>query len=101
MLALISFQGFATHTVGASTEGAQSSQAPLAHSRPIVVARGGRLVSLQPPPGRRIALTFDDGPDPRWTLRIADELRAAGVHATFFVIGSTGLPKFVGTFCLF
>jgi cellulose synthase/poly-beta-1,6-N-acetylglucosamine synthase-like glycosyltransferase/peptidoglycan/xylan/chitin deacetylase (PgdA/CDA1 family) len=88
MLALISFQGFATHTVGASTEGAQSSQAPLADSRPILVARGGKLVSLQPAPGRRIALTFDDGPDPRWTIRIADELRAAGVRATFFVIGS-------------
>jgi cellulose synthase/poly-beta-1,6-N-acetylglucosamine synthase-like glycosyltransferase/peptidoglycan/xylan/chitin deacetylase (PgdA/CDA1 family) len=88
MLALISFQGFATHTVGASTEGTQSSQAPLAGSRPILVARGGKLMSLQPPPGRRIALTFDDGPDPRWTLRIADELRAAGVPATFFLIGS-------------
>ena len=27
------------------------------------------------PPGRRIALTFDDGPDPRWTPRIAALLR--------------------------
>jgi peptidoglycan-N-acetylglucosamine deacetylase len=32
------------------------------------------------------SLTFDDGPDPRWTPRILDELRRAGVHATFFVM---------------
>lgn len=90
VLAVLAFQGFATHTIGASSEGAagQGSAAPLAHSRPILVARDQRLVSLQPPPGRRIALTFDDGPDPRWTSRIADELRRKGVPATFFAIGS-------------
>jgi peptidoglycan/xylan/chitin deacetylase (PgdA/CDA1 family) len=31
-------------------------------------------------------LTFDDGPDPRWTPRVLDELGAAGVRATFFVM---------------
>lgn len=31
-------------------------------------------------------LTFDDGPDPRWTPRILDELAKAGVQATFFVM---------------
>ncbi|SDN56711.1 Peptidoglycan/xylan/chitin deacetylase, PgdA/CDA1 family [Klenkia soli] len=33
-----------------------------------------------------IALTFDDGPGP-YTARLLDELAAAGVHATFFVVG--------------
>jgi peptidoglycan-N-acetylglucosamine deacetylase len=37
-------------------------------------------------PGK-IALTFDDGPDPEWTPQILDILRAKHVHATFFVIG--------------
>ncbi|HZT72139.1 MAG TPA: glycosyltransferase [Terriglobales bacterium] len=37
---------------------------------------------------KAIALTFDDGPDPRWTPRILDILRANGVHGTFFVIGA-------------
>lgn len=40
--------------------------------------------------GRRrgeIALTFDDGPDAKWTPDILDTLRSRGVHATFFVIG--------------
>src|SRR5207247_1327671 len=36
----------------------------------------------------RIALTFDDGPDPKWTPRIAAALRHLHVPATFFVIGS-------------
>jgi peptidoglycan/xylan/chitin deacetylase (PgdA/CDA1 family) len=37
--------------------------------------------------GRRLALTFDDGPDPAWTPRILDTLAAAGVRATFFLVG--------------
>jgi len=34
------------------------------------------------------AVTFDDGPDPRWTPRILDILRDYHARATFFVIGS-------------
>jgi peptidoglycan-N-acetylglucosamine deacetylase len=33
-----------------------------------------------------IALTFDDGPDPRWTPRLLDVLAGAGARATFFPI---------------
>jgi peptidoglycan/xylan/chitin deacetylase (PgdA/CDA1 family) len=40
-----------------------------------------------PRDGRRLALTFDDGPDPEWTPRLLDALGAAGVQATFFLIG--------------
>jgi peptidoglycan-N-acetylglucosamine deacetylase len=36
---------------------------------------------------RRIALTFDDGPDPEWTPRVLDTLAAADVRATFFLVG--------------
>lgn len=40
------------------------------------------------PRGRRaVALTFDDGPDPEITPRVADALCAAGARATFFCIG--------------
>jgi peptidoglycan/xylan/chitin deacetylase (PgdA/CDA1 family) len=60
----------------------------LAGARPVLGWNGSRLVSRQPPPGRRLALTFDDGPDPRWTPRIAAALRRLHVPATFFVIGS-------------
>jgi peptidoglycan/xylan/chitin deacetylase (PgdA/CDA1 family) len=33
------------------------------------------------------ALTFDDGPDPRYTPRCLDILEAHRVHATFFLLG--------------
>jgi cellulose synthase/poly-beta-1,6-N-acetylglucosamine synthase-like glycosyltransferase/peptidoglycan/xylan/chitin deacetylase (PgdA/CDA1 family) len=90
VLVVVLFQGFATHTIGASAEprGALGGPAPLAHSRPLLTAHGTKLVSDEPPPGRRVALTFDDGPDPRWTPKIAALLRRERVPAAFFVIGS-------------
>jgi peptidoglycan/xylan/chitin deacetylase (PgdA/CDA1 family) len=36
---------------------------------------------------RRIALTFDDGPDPRTTPRVLGSLREHDLKATFFVLG--------------
>ena len=37
--------------------------------------------------GRRIALTFDDGPDSEWTPRVLDVLGAHEVPGTFFLVG--------------
>lgn len=34
-----------------------------------------------------VALSFDDGPDPRWTPKVLDALKAAGAKATFFMMG--------------
>jgi peptidoglycan/xylan/chitin deacetylase (PgdA/CDA1 family) len=38
-------------------------------------------------PRPEVALTFDDGPDPEVTPRVLDALDAAGLKATFFLIG--------------
>jgi cellulose synthase/poly-beta-1,6-N-acetylglucosamine synthase-like glycosyltransferase/peptidoglycan/xylan/chitin deacetylase (PgdA/CDA1 family)/spore germination protein YaaH len=35
----------------------------------------------------QVALTFDDGPDPKWTPLILDILKAANVKAAFFLVG--------------
>lgn len=35
-----------------------------------------------------VALSFDDGPDPRWTPALLDALHGAQARATFFVTGS-------------
>ncbi|MDO9352848.1 MAG: bifunctional polysaccharide deacetylase/glycosyltransferase family 2 protein, partial [Solirubrobacteraceae bacterium] len=80
----------ATHTIGAGTETAvvPGSKAPLVDQGAVFTADRGRLVPARPKPGRRIALTFDDGPDPRWTPAIAEVLRRHGVKATFFLVGS-------------
>ncbi|HEX8445403.1 MAG TPA: glycosyltransferase [Sphingomonas sp.] len=40
-----------------------------------------------------VALTFDDGPDPHWTPRILDILKAQGVPATFFVTGANAVRE--------
>ncbi|MGQ9779712.1 MAG: polysaccharide deacetylase family protein [Bacillota bacterium] len=37
---------------------------------------------------RLVALTFDDGPDPRFTPAVLAVLHRYGAHATFFVVGS-------------
>ncbi|MCZ7421546.1 polysaccharide deacetylase family protein [Verrucosispora sp. WMMA2121] len=36
----------------------------------------------------KVALTFDDGPDPAWTPKVLDRLKAAKVTATFCVVGT-------------
>jgi peptidoglycan/xylan/chitin deacetylase (PgdA/CDA1 family) len=48
---------------------------------PLCVHRGPRAA------GRRIALTFDDGPDPEWTPRVLETLAAREVRGTFFLVG--------------
>ena len=35
----------------------------------------------------KVALTFDDGPDSRWTPAILDILKQKGVRASFFIVG--------------
>jgi cellulose synthase/poly-beta-1,6-N-acetylglucosamine synthase-like glycosyltransferase/peptidoglycan/xylan/chitin deacetylase (PgdA/CDA1 family) len=90
LVLLLLVDGFTTKTVGAAGTGARSvAGSPLAGQNPVLVADGrGGLVSHQPPPGRRIALSFDDGPSPEWTPKIAAILRAEHVPATFFEVGS-------------
>ena len=36
---------------------------------------------------KNVALTFDDGPSPKWTPQVLDLLKANHVHATFFMVG--------------
>ena len=54
------------------------------------VLAGGVFVQPQcclPGLEKRIALTFDDGPNAEWTARILDVLKAHGVPGTFFLLG--------------
>jgi cellulose synthase/poly-beta-1,6-N-acetylglucosamine synthase-like glycosyltransferase/peptidoglycan/xylan/chitin deacetylase (PgdA/CDA1 family) len=63
---------------------------------PEAVVRGGPVVRVdtagnvttRSAPADTVALTFDDGPDPKWTPLILDVLARYDAHATFFVIGS-------------
>ena len=48
----------------------------------------GPIISSGPPGRMRVALTFDDGPDPVTTRRILKTLEATRHRATFFVLGA-------------
>jgi peptidoglycan/xylan/chitin deacetylase (PgdA/CDA1 family) len=48
----------------------------------------GRTFLGTPGVGKRLALTYDDGPNDPHTGRLLDVLAKHGVHATFFMIGS-------------
>lgn len=69
--------GAATVAAGALAHGAFHRNSPI-FGRAI-----GRLSTQE----RRVALTFDDGPNPIATPQILDTLRQMGVPATFFLLG--------------
>ena len=47
----------------------------------------GPTICRNPGAGKRIALTYDDGPNPVYTPQLLETLRAFDAHATFFSIG--------------
>ena len=88
LLLLLAAQGLSTVATGRSATGTTESEDPALRGHAAIWrVDGNRLVPSQRPAGRRVVLTFDDGPDPRWTPRIAALLRRLGVPATFFVVG--------------
>src|SRR5687767_4292433 len=63
LLLILLVNGLSTQTTAPSSTNDPEADAPLAGSRPLLTADGGGLESRQPATGRRVALTFDDGPD--------------------------------------
>ena len=51
------------------------------------LARWRQFPALERLDDERVALTFDDGPDPDGTPGVLDALDAAGLKATFFMVG--------------
>ncbi|RXJ02056.1 polysaccharide deacetylase family protein [Anaerobacillus alkaliphilus] len=75
---------------GGSENPERSRQQPI--SNIILQQRYPETVVLQgPATANRIALTFDDGPDPRFTEQVLDILAENNVPATFFVMGSRAI----------
>jgi cellulose synthase/poly-beta-1,6-N-acetylglucosamine synthase-like glycosyltransferase/peptidoglycan/xylan/chitin deacetylase (PgdA/CDA1 family) len=82
--------GYIAH-VGADGRGPVRHRGPAAlpvDSGPLLRVSADGQVTSRAAPTKTVALTFDDGPDPRWTPKILDVLTAHKAHATFFVIGS-------------
>jgi cellulose synthase/poly-beta-1,6-N-acetylglucosamine synthase-like glycosyltransferase/peptidoglycan/xylan/chitin deacetylase (PgdA/CDA1 family) len=87
LFAMLLVQGISTRTTGKSAT-ASSDRTAVAGEGSILSYDRGALVAHERRPRRRIALTFDDGPDPHWTPLIAATLKRLHVPATFFVVGS-------------
>ncbi|WP_138966570.1 bifunctional polysaccharide deacetylase/glycosyltransferase family 2 protein [Streptomyces sp. YIM 121038] len=54
---------------------------------PVIDTRGDRQKTLRVP-DHHVVLTFDDGPDPRWTPKVLDVLAEHDAHGVFFVTGT-------------
>jgi peptidoglycan-N-acetylglucosamine deacetylase len=52
------------------------------------LSREGRYLTRGPADQPQVALTFDDGPDPRHTPRVLETLGRYGAVATFFCVGA-------------
>ena len=69
--------------VGGAVAGAVAAHGAFHRNSPVF----GRVVRRAPGAGKVVALTFDDGPNPRATPAILDVLRDENVPATFFLLG--------------
>ena len=69
--------------VGAAAVLGAAAHAAFERNSPIF----GRALGRLPTTRRHVALTFDDGPNPTATGRVLEALDAAGVPATFFLLG--------------
>jgi peptidoglycan/xylan/chitin deacetylase (PgdA/CDA1 family)/glycosyltransferase involved in cell wall biosynthesis len=85
LITSLALQGFTQHDIGRAGIADARGTAPVPGSIAYDDDRGVLRYRSLPP--HTVALTFDDGPDPRWTPLILEELREAGVPATFFVVG--------------
>lgn len=81
--------GFAQGTLGETAHAKKGAPGPAS------VQRGGPVIDLSGAeprtmrmPAKTIALTFDDGPDPKWTPKLLDVLKKHNAKATFFVVGA-------------
>ncbi|MEF3306331.1 polysaccharide deacetylase family protein [Paenibacillus sp. GYB003] len=70
---------------GAGNESAAAAEAAVQRERTVDESAG--QPAKPPVKVKRVALTFDDGPDPKYTPLILDELKKCDVKATFFVVG--------------
>ncbi|MCT8137153.1 polysaccharide deacetylase family protein [Anaerobacillus sp. CMMVII] len=75
---------------GGSENSERNRQQPI--SNIVLQQRYPETVVLQGPATQnRIAITFDDGPDPRFSEQVLDVLREYNVPATFFLMGSRAI----------
>jgi peptidoglycan/xylan/chitin deacetylase (PgdA/CDA1 family) len=79
----------ATPSASPSAAGAPRAPAPKKTTpKPATRSKVGPFGTRRMTGSRGVALTFDDGPNPAWTPKVLDLLRANKVKATFCVVGT-------------
>src|SRR4051812_32764193 len=80
--------GYSRGAIGRASTQTSDDSAPVTEpAGPLLFDRSGVQHAVATP-SHEIALTFDDGPDPRWTPAVLKLLRKLHVPATFFVVGA-------------
>lgn len=90
LVLLLTVEGYRSHEIGrAGTRTADGSSAASVQG-PVVAPDSSATTGFESlrTPARTVVLTFDDGPDPKWTPAVLDVLHRHGVPGTFFVVGS-------------
>ncbi|MEX2288899.1 MAG: bifunctional polysaccharide deacetylase/glycosyltransferase family 2 protein [Mycobacteriales bacterium] len=88
MLLSLFLQGLTRDVGPTRTADGAGDAAQVAGGGAIVYGGAGGQLASRGLPDRTVALTFDDGPDPRWTPQVLDVLAHEWVPATFFVTGA-------------
>jgi len=87
VLVVLFMSGFSTKAEAQNVIGKQTQIKPVAAAKakaPQVSTKPSVPVAEQV---KKVALTFDDGPDHKYTKKVLEILKDKGVHATFFVVG--------------
>jgi peptidoglycan-N-acetylglucosamine deacetylase len=80
---------YVIHLVGGAATPVPYSMNVLRTAAPVAPPSGSSGLPAVPDPGEKVVyLTFDDGPDGRYTPQILESLRKYDARATFFVVGS-------------
>ncbi|SNY59196.1 bifunctional polysaccharide deacetylase/glycosyltransferase family 2 protein [Paractinoplanes atraurantiacus] len=78
---------FAPDSIPQEEQSTDAVPTAVQHGGPVLDLSGAEPLTYRIP-ARTIVITFDDGPDRRWTPQVLDVLRRHGAHATFFVLGT-------------
>jgi cellulose synthase/poly-beta-1,6-N-acetylglucosamine synthase-like glycosyltransferase/peptidoglycan/xylan/chitin deacetylase (PgdA/CDA1 family) len=80
-------QGFSEGVRSSERPGDARPAAAVPRGAPVLDLTGDRARSRHAPAGT-VALTFNGGPDPRWTPRLLEVLAKHDAEATFFAVGA-------------
>lgn len=70
-----------------SRKASQAVSSPMLDPAKFVAVKPGNRIAQVSVPGKYVALTFDDGPNPLYTPKVLDILKRYNAKATFFVLG--------------